>query len=149
MKNNRLISILLCMLIILSGLNLFLGISNTVRIRQLEDAPPVVIEKNETEDSSVVISTIPFKEKNTTEKQEETTFEETDATKPTESEKTEENTTIKETTESDTPESGYCYVTASGTKYHRSSCSYLKKSKTKMTVSEAKECGYSPCSRCY
>lgn len=147
MKNNKIISVLLAILILLSGANLFVGVSNTIKIRQLEDTPPVVIEK--TGDSSPVIQTIPFKDKNTTEKQEETTVEETEATKPTESEKTEENTTDKETTKAESSESGYCYVTSSGTKYHKNGCSYLKKSKTKMTVQEAKDCGYSPCSRCY
>ena len=57
--------------------------------------------------------------------------------------------TAVETTKAESSESGYCYVTSSGTKYHRGGCSYLKKSKTKMTVQEAKDCGYSPCSRCY
>ena len=147
MKNNKIISVLLAILILLSAANLFVVVSNTIKIRQLEDTPPVVIEKNG--DSSPVIQTIPFKDKNTTEKQEETTVEETEATKPTESEKTEENTTDKETTKAESSESSYCYVTSSGTKYHRNGCSYLKKSKTKMTVQEAKDCGYSPCSRCY
>lgn len=39
------------------------------------------------------------------------------------------------------------YVTASGTKYHRGSCSYLK-SKYEITLREAAESGYTPCSRC-
>lgn len=85
MKNNKIISVLLAILILLSGANLFVGVSNTIKIRQLEDTPAVVIEK--TGDSSPVIQTIPFKDKNTTEKQEETTVEETEATKPTGSEK--------------------------------------------------------------
>ena len=63
-----------------------------------------------------------------------------------EDEKDTTSTTVKETEESN---SDFCFVTASGTKYHKDGCSYLKKSKTKMTVDEAKRSGYSPCSRCY
>lgn len=40
------------------------------------------------------------------------------------------------------------YVTKSGTKYHREGCSYLSDSKTALTLAEAKEKGYAPCSRC-
>ncbi len=40
------------------------------------------------------------------------------------------------------------YITKSGTKYHRGTCHYLKKSKIKTTKSEAKSSGYSPCSVC-
>jgi len=40
------------------------------------------------------------------------------------------------------------YVTATGEKYHRNGCRYLKKSKMPMTLSEAKEAGYKPCSVC-
>lgn len=39
------------------------------------------------------------------------------------------------------------YVTKSGTKYHRSSCSYLRKSRIPMPLSQAAG-RYSPCSRC-
>lgn len=39
------------------------------------------------------------------------------------------------------------YVTNSGTKYHRSGCSYLK-SKRSISLSEAKRLGYTACSRC-
>lgn len=41
------------------------------------------------------------------------------------------------------------YVTSKGSKYHRKSCSYLKKGKTKVTYSYAKANGYSECSRCF
>ncbi|WP_455714824.1 ComEC/Rec2 family competence protein [Anaerosporobacter sp.] len=40
------------------------------------------------------------------------------------------------------------YITSSGTKYHKSSCSYLKGNKTKTTVKKAKEDGYEPCKTC-
>ena len=40
------------------------------------------------------------------------------------------------------------YITKSGSKYHTSSCSYLSKSKTSIDLSEAKEKGFTPCSRC-
>ena len=41
------------------------------------------------------------------------------------------------------------YVTKTGSKYHTSSCHYLKHSKYSKTLSEAKEQGYTPCSFCY
>lgn len=40
------------------------------------------------------------------------------------------------------------YITKTGTKYHRASCSYLRKSKIKITLKKAKEEGLTPCSRC-
>lgn len=40
------------------------------------------------------------------------------------------------------------YVTDTGSKYHKESCSYLK-SKNPMSLDEAKRRGYEPCSRCY
>lgn len=45
--------------------------------------------------------------------------------------------------------SAIVYVTNTGKKYHRSSCSYLKKSKIQMNLSEAQSEGYTPCSKCY
>lgn len=41
------------------------------------------------------------------------------------------------------------YVTRTGEKYHRESCSYLRQSKIETTLSEAIEDGYTPCSRCH
>lgn len=41
------------------------------------------------------------------------------------------------------------YVTRTGEKYHRESCSYLRQSKIETTLSEAVEDGYTPCSRCH
>lgn len=43
----------------------------------------------------------------------------------------------------------YVYVTESGSKYHEKGCSYLKGTTEKLTLEEAKEEGYEPCSRCY
>ena len=40
------------------------------------------------------------------------------------------------------------YITRTGTKYHRGSCSYLKKSKIPISLKDAKAQGYTPCSRC-
>ena len=139
MKNSRLISILLCVLIIISGINLFVGVSNTIKIRQLENSPPIVIEKAESEASTTEKQTMTFRNdttENTTEASphtKEPTEKDTDSERPSEKVKN----------------SSVCYVTSSGTKYHKDGCSYLKKTKTKMTVQEAKDCGYSPCSRCY
>ena len=41
------------------------------------------------------------------------------------------------------------YITASGKKYHKAGCSYLKQSKIAITLQQAKEQGYTPCSRCW
>jgi micrococcal nuclease len=40
------------------------------------------------------------------------------------------------------------YITTAGRKYHRSSCSFLRKSSIPIKLSEAKSRGYTPCSRC-
>ena len=39
-------------------------------------------------------------------------------------------------------------ITSAGAKYHTGSCSYLKKSKTEITLGAAVRQGYDPCSRC-
>ena len=143
MKNNRLISILLCVLIIISGANLFVGVSNTIKIRQLENAPPVIIEESESKITTTEKQTMTFRNDTT-----ENTTEASPHTKePTEKESSTDTDSEKPSEE--VKNSSFCYVTSSGTKYHKDGCSYLKKSKTNMTVQEAKDCGYSPCSRCY
>lgn len=40
------------------------------------------------------------------------------------------------------------YITNSGSKYHRSGCFYLRKSKIETTLDKAKKQGFSACSRC-
>lgn len=40
------------------------------------------------------------------------------------------------------------YITRTGSKYHRSYCSYLRRSKIKISLSQAKSYGYTACSRC-
>ena len=40
------------------------------------------------------------------------------------------------------------YTTNTGSKYHRSGCQYLKKSKISITEEKAIRQGYTPCSRC-
>lgn len=40
------------------------------------------------------------------------------------------------------------YITATGSKYHRSNCSYLANSRRETTLNAAKSAGYGPCSRC-
>jgi hypothetical protein len=40
------------------------------------------------------------------------------------------------------------YTTRTGAKYHRSSCSYLRKSKIEIKLADVKNLGLSPCSRC-
>lgn len=49
------------------------------------------------------------------------------------------NTKSKETT---------VYITATGSKYHRSGCRYLRQSKYSISLSNAKAQGYTPCSVC-
>ena len=39
------------------------------------------------------------------------------------------------------------YITKTGKKYHRGNCSYLRKSKIPISLSEARQ-GYGPCSKC-
>ena len=58
-----------------------------------------------------------------------------------------ENNTQKQTAKKKKPTS--VYVTASGTKYHKAGCAYLKKSKVKMTLAKAKKDGYTACSKCF
>ena len=41
------------------------------------------------------------------------------------------------------------YITQTGKKYHRDGCGYLSKSKIPISLSKAKEQGYTPCSRCW
>lgn len=41
------------------------------------------------------------------------------------------------------------YITATGTKYHRSGCQYLSQSSYRISLAEAKSRGYTPCSRCW
>ncbi len=82
----------------------------------------------------------------------------TDSQPPSEA-STAQETTAKETTTAETQadtteppeaenESGIYYVTNSGTKYHLGSCSYLRASRNKITLSQAKAKGFTPCSRC-
>ena len=40
------------------------------------------------------------------------------------------------------------YITQSGTKYHTEDCSHLSKSKIPVTLEQAKQQGYEPCSAC-
>lgn len=40
------------------------------------------------------------------------------------------------------------YITTTGTKYHRATCSYLSSSKIPISLSEAKAEGYTSCSVC-
>ena len=159
-KSNKIISFLLCVLIVLSAANLFLGATNSYRIKQLESAPPVVIEKDtqlsyeEAEEITAteeITSTSAETTAETTEEITSTTETTTAETTAPQTEASASTTTTKPTTTEavQNQSSDICYVTSSGTKYHRAGCSYLKKSKNQMTISEAKMCGYSPCSRCY
>lgn len=57
------------------------------------------------------------------------------------------NATVKTTAQN--INSAIVYVTNTGKKYHKANCSYLRKSKIQMNLSEAQSQGYSPCSKCY
>lgn len=46
------------------------------------------------------------------------------------------------------PVSHTVYITDTGTKYHRSGCQYLRKSKYAIDLGDAKRQGYEPCSKC-
>lgn len=59
-----------------------------------------------------------------------------------------EEKTTSLTAESEEDNQGTYYVTSSGTKYHKSTCSYLSKSRISISLSDAKSKGYTPCSRC-
>lgn len=50
-------------------------------------------------------------------------------------------------TEASEPEGETVYVTRTGSKYHRSSCQYLRRSRTPVSLKEAKQ-SYDPCSVC-
>jgi len=55
---------------------------------------------------------------------------------------------IKEEAKVDKPASITVYITKTGGKYHRSSCSYLRRSKIIISLKDACARGYTPCSRC-
>ena len=61
---------------------------------------------------------------------------------------TEQLTTVAETTASEQQET--VYITKSGKKYHKSDCFYISgRDTTSVTVEEAEQQGYSPCSVCF
>ncbi len=98
-----------------------------LKVNELQNAPPVVIvEKAETDATGA-------------------TSEEFEEAKTEASEITEE----KETSKAEALKGEKCYVTDSGTKYHKKGCSYLKKSASELDVEAAIVSGYTPCSRCY
>lgn len=66
----------------------------------------------------------------------------------TESNTVESNTEENNTVESNTEKSETVYVTKTGKKYHSANCSYLKSSSLSMTLDDAIDAGYTPCSRC-
>ena len=55
---------------------------------------------------------------------------------------------IKEEAKVDKPAIITVYITKTGGKYHRSSCSYLRRSKIPISLKDACGSGYTPCSRC-
>jgi hypothetical protein len=58
---------------------------------------------------------------------------------------------LKETVSSaeySTPTDTVVYITDTGEKYHRGTCSYLRKSKKEISLSEAKRLGYTGCKVC-
>jgi septal ring factor EnvC (AmiA/AmiB activator) len=53
-----------------------------------------------------------------------------------------------ETTPAPVPKPITVYVTNTGKKYHRDGCQYLSRSRIPIKLSEAKDQGYTPCSKC-
>ena len=58
------------------------------------------------------------------------------------------NKSTKSTTENNTDTSSTVYITDTGSKYHRGSCSYLRSSKHSISKNSAISQGYTACSRC-
>lgn len=58
------------------------------------------------------------------------------------------NKSTKTTTQSNTDTSATVYITDTGSKYHRGSCSYLRSSKHSISKNSAISQGYTACSRC-
>ena len=59
-----------------------------------------------------------------------------------------ENEQRKEQSPDDDTATGTVYTTTSGTKYHRSGCRYLSKSKSPISTKDAKRRGLTPCKVC-
>ena len=66
--------------------------------------------------------------------------------KSTSSNKSSSDSSKNNTTKNNTT---WIYVTETGNKYHKDGCRYLKKSKIKKKLSDAKAQGYEPCSVCF
>lgn len=58
------------------------------------------------------------------------------------------NKSTKTTTQNNTDTSATVYITDTGSKYHRGSCSYLRSSKHSISKNSAISQGYTACSRC-
>ena len=56
---------------------------------------------------------------------------------------------IKRGTDSSSHSANYVYVTTYGEKYHDINCYYIKDNYKKMTLEDAKDQGYSECSKCW
>ena len=61
----------------------------------------------------------------------------------------EAQSTRRSTSNSTQTTSQTVYVTATGSKYHRSGCSYLRQSCYAISLNDAKARGYTACSRCW
>lgn len=143
-----LISVLLCCLVIYAA-----RIEHKISL--LSQQSPVIIYMNaetssnaeETTSSAEETSATDFADKAT----EETPTENTDVGHKTVNvaEKNEkiDDTTRPSVTLSESVLSEY-YVTKTGSKYHRSGCSHLSKSKIPMSYDEIVAKGYKPCSKC-
>lgn len=133
---NKLVSILLCVLTALTIMNSVMIFLLFFKVQEIQYFPPVIVNEIASAATNETAETTASHREEQTEK---------DVTQPITTDKAVED----EEMPSEEADSTYCYITSSGTKYHRDGCSYLKKSKTKLTLSEAKSNGYSPCSRCY
>ena len=96
----------------------------------VNNKPELIIETDEADESSIETANITV----------ELTTETTTTT-----------TTTKATNKLTTTTEAYLtvvYITDTGEKYHRSSCSSLRKSKHSINISDAIAQGYTPCARC-
>lgn len=82
-------------------------------------------------------------------KKEDITKASSNTTTKTQTTHTESTTTSETTTTSfDDTDSYEVYITNTGSKYHRGTCSYLRRSKIGISKDDAIAQGYTPCSRC-
>lgn len=91
-------------------------------------------------------------EPSTSKKRKKSVKKDTDTTTANKNKTTHSETTIEPettTTSFDDTDSYEVYITNTGSKYHRGTCSYLRRSKIGISKDDAIAQGYTPCSRCH